>query len=239
MEKDLPVLLERILPHLALPSDRMTQVRRRIQQRRRRRRAAATASVLAVGCAVVATVLWPAAFGPGHGAAPAAAPAVGRGFRPVHPQEPLEGVITYLPTTWHTLSVRDEHGTSAGFVSSQTLRAPGAGRCPRITDAVLTACPPLAALDENGALITFLRSDANRTGGAGPSTAGGPVPADGDCRAVGGDRQLTGWAHSRSPGSAEGPDMKIDVCLKEPSQETLQIVAKILTWEFPTGADRK
>ena len=40
---------------------------------------------------------------------------------------------------------------------------------------------------------------------------------------------MTGWGHSRAPGSAAGPDMKIDVCLKEPSQLTLVTVAKVLT----------
>ncbi|MFG2304639.1 hypothetical protein [Actinacidiphila glaucinigra] len=231
MEEDLPVLLERILPHLALPSDRMERVRRRIQQRRRRRRLAATASVLAVGCAVVATVLSPAALGPEEHRAvvPAAAPTGDPGFAQVRLDDPLEGVTVYLPTTWHTLSVGDDRGAAAGFVSSQALRAPGNGTCPGITDAVLTACPPLTQLDVNGVLITFLRSDENRTGDAGSLARGVPVPADGNCRAVGGDRQMTGWGHSRTPGSAEGPDMKIDVCLKEPSQLTLVTVAKALT----------
>ncbi|MFF7675492.1 hypothetical protein [Actinacidiphila glaucinigra] len=230
MERDLPVLLERILPQLALPSDRMAQVRRRIQRRRRRRRLAATASVLAVGCAVVATVLSPAALGPGeHRAVPAAAPTGDPGFERVRLDDPLEGVTVYLPATWHTLSVRDDRGAAVGFVSSQTLRAPGNGTCPGITDAVLTVCPPLTQLDGNGVLITFLRSDENRTGDAGSLARGVPVPADGNCRAVGGDRQMTGWGRSRAPGSAEGPDMKIDVCLKEPSQLTLVTVAKALT----------
>ncbi|MFI8181928.1 hypothetical protein ACIF70_15580 [Actinacidiphila glaucinigra] len=229
MERDLPVLLERILPQLALPSDRMAQVRRRIRQRRRRRRLAATASVLAVGCAVVATVLSPAAFGPEHRAVPAAAPTVDQGFAKVRLEDPLEGVTVYLPATWHSLSVRDDHGAAAGFVSSQKLRAPGDGTCPSITDAVLTACPPLAGLDEDGVLITFLSGDANRTGDAGSLALGVPVPADGNCRAVGGDRQMTGRAHGRSPGTAQGPDMKIDVCLKKPSQLTLVTVSKVLT----------
>ncbi|SNT40408.1 hypothetical protein [Actinacidiphila glaucinigra] len=230
MERDLPVLLERILPQLALPSDRMAQVRRRIQQRKRRRRAAAAASVLAVGCAVVATVLSPAAFGPEeHRAVPAAAPTGDPGFAQVRLEDPLDGVTVYLPTTWHTLSVRDDHGAAAGFVSSQTLHVPGDGTCPSVTDAVLTACPPLTGLNQKGVLITFLSGDANSTDDAGSLARGVPVSADGNCRAVGGDRQMTGWAHGRAPGSAGGPDMKIDVCLKEPSQLTLVTVAKVLT----------
>ncbi|MFE0632544.1 hypothetical protein ACFW3D_37015 [Streptomyces sp. NPDC058864] len=225
IEGDLPVLLERILPPLALPSDRMTQVRRRIQRRRRRRRVAATGSALAVGCAVVATVLGPVAFGPVHRAAPAVSPTAGEGFTPVRLQAPLEGVTTYLPTTWHSLSVSDDHGTAAGFVSSQALRAPGTGTCPTITGAVLSTCPPLAELDMNGVLITFLQSHADADDNAGSLARGIPVPADRNCRAIGGDGQMTG----RVPGSVKNRDIKIDVCLKEPSQETLQIVAKVLT----------
>lgn len=60
MERHLPILLERALPQLALPPDRMAQVRRRVQ---RRRRMTVGGAALTVGCAVVATGLWPEAFG--------------------------------------------------------------------------------------------------------------------------------------------------------------------------------
>ncbi|MEU4092478.1 hypothetical protein [Streptomyces sp. NPDC026673] len=232
MEADLPVLLDRILPRLTLPSDRLAQVRRRVRQRRRRRRAAATASALAVGCAVVGTVLWPAAFGPGHRATPDVPSAASREYAPVRLQAPLEGVTMYLPTTWHGLSLRDGYGTAAGFVSSQALRSPGTGRCSRITDAVVSECPPLAGLDTDGVLITFLRSEAGGSGDAVLPTRGVLVPADEHCRLIGGDAQMTGSARNDAANSVEGPDIRIDVCLRKPSEETLSTVDKILTLAF-------
>lgn len=233
MERELPVLLERVLPQLALPSDRMAQVRLRVQRRRRRRRVAGSAAALAVGCALVAIGLWPAALGPGHAPAePAVAPTVSQELAPVHLQSPLEGVTMYLPTTWHSLSVRDDHGTAAGFVASQTLRSSATSRCSRITDLVLAVCPPLADLNKNGVLITFLQSETNKISNGVPLVTGGFVPAGKSCRVIGGDTQMTGWARGHSSSAVESPEMKIDVCLREPSQETLSMVEKVLTLAF-------
>ncbi|MEU1618892.1 hypothetical protein ABZ479_16550 [Streptomyces sp. NPDC005722] len=90
---------------------------------------------------------------------------------------------------------------------------------------MLTTCRPVAALDEDGVLITFLRSHPDKDDSAGSPAGGVPGPADDNCRAIGGDGQMTGWA----PKSVEDPDTKIDVCLKAPSEETLQVVAKVLS----------
>ncbi|WP_438306721.1 hypothetical protein ACSHXN_44920 (plasmid) [Streptomyces sp. HUAS TT11] len=139
----------------------------------------------------------------------------------------------YLPTKWHSLSVLEDHGNAVGFISSQALHTPENGTCSKITRVTLSACPPLTNLNKDGVLITLLPNEENTSNSAAPLVRENLVRADERCRAIGGDSQMTGWGHSRSPSSVKGSAVKIDVCLRDPSQQTRSVVTKILMLTFP------
>jgi hypothetical protein len=167
-EDELRVLLERTVPQLPAPAQRLERVRIRMRRRRRRRTAAVTVSaVLAVaavvavpglvrpqgggsapavvatsGPAVVATT--PAAGG-GKSHGPSPTPASPGGYRPAG----MEGLRLRPPQGWKILEDPD---TDSVFLSSQSLVLPEGG-CAHALDGF---CTPLArVLASDGVLVMF------------------------------------------------------------------------------------
>src|SRR5882757_10189425 len=144
-EGELRVLLERGVPQLGAPAQRMEQVRARVRRRRRRRNAGLGATaVLAIAAA---GLLIPGLGGPTGAPVPPALtslapPASGvTGPSPTRPGYPrhdfptLAGLSLALPPGWSTLAVPD-----GAFVSSQAL-SPSKTTCPTSLDGF---CTPLA-----------------------------------------------------------------------------------------------
>jgi hypothetical protein len=197
-EHELRLLLERGVPRLGAPAQRMREVRRRVLRRGRRRAAVvgAVAGVVVVagGLAVLRPGPVPSSAGPPGGAASSTAPGPYRTPKP-GPTRPgsearLGGLTIALPHGWH-LTGPHTPSSLVGYAATQPLAAKSP--CP---DAAADgfACAPLRGLAKGGALIFFRATkQPSGTGAAGRFTIEGPHPPNQDCRALGGDQEVIGW----------------------------------------------
>jgi hypothetical protein len=228
-EQELRALLERAVPQLPAPAQRLERIRERIRRRRRRRTAAVTgAAVLALAAGLVAVPGLVRPHGGGHAAPavvvsptprPSAAPTTPlAGYRP----DGLGGLVLQLPrgTGWQTLA---DPATTSLFLGTQRMVLP-AGGCAHALDGF---CTPLAlALKEGGALVMFRRQKLKMPAGKAhdytlPLTEAAPYKA---CRTVGGTRQLT-----RTAAAPDGTVVWAVACLATPSQARLQEAQDLLS----------
>ncbi|MEU9553715.1 hypothetical protein AB0D88_32455 [Streptomyces werraensis] len=212
-DAELRVLLQRVVPHLEGPADRMRQVRRRVRRRRRRRAAAVGA------LAVASLALW---LGTGSSRVPpdAALPAVSppaeadTNFRRF---TTVSGLTLTLPPGWRALDVPRGDDTTVVYAAVQPLiadRVPAG--CGDTTGTVDTfTCAPLSALVRGGVLIAFEILDGT-TSTPPPGTRLTPAPAPGDaCRNLGGETQYAALVLP-APKQARSV-LRVSICLGEPS----------------------
>ncbi|CAG6397375.1 conserved hypothetical protein [Actinacidiphila cocklensis] len=227
-EDELRVLLERAVPQLPAPAQRLERVRMRMRRRRRRRTAAVTVSAVLAVAAVVAV---PGLVRPqGGGSAPAVVATSGHavvattpaggaktngpgttppsagGYRPAG----MEGLRLRPPKGWKVLPDPD---TDSVFLSSQSLVLPEGG-CAHALDGF---CTPLArVLASDGVLVMFHLTQSSAqaqkfSGFALPLEDEVPYSA---CLAVTGTRQM-GRTMVGSAGS--GTVVWAVACLSHPS----------------------
>src|SRR5882757_8102814 len=210
-EGELRVLLERGVPQLGAPAQRMEQVRARVRRRRRRRNAGLSATaVLAVAAA---GLLLPGVGGPSGApvppavtslAPPASSTSGPTATRPVYPRHDfpaLAGLTLALPPGWSALDLPD-----GGFVSSQALSS-SASVCATPLDGF---CTPLARNLDAGGVLVQLTLTHN------PSTAAkfralprevGAADLGKSCVLVGGTLQLSTLLVDTFPGPPADPTL--------------------------------
>lgn len=162
-EQELRVLLERAVPRLPAPEERLRRVRERAARSRRRRRVAGAAATAVTGLAVAGTFL-PGFLrgGPDEGAPPASpAPTVtadgGTGGRAVRFPD-LVDLTLRVPAGWQALVVPGDPADPRGFVASR--RVPGTpATC---ADGPRDGCDPYRELRPGGVLVSL---DLTKFGG--------------------------------------------------------------------------
>ncbi|MDX3073606.1 hypothetical protein [Streptomyces sp. MI02-7b] len=254
-EWELSVLLERTVPQPLAPTDRMAQVRRRVQRRRRRRMAAlSTAAVAAVGVGALTvtgltwgaadphrrTVATPAAAGTATSAATPpptstsmpSAGTDGDAYTTVHLKD-LYGLTLRLPRGWKGFTTLDQDAMMIGFVSQQPMHQQAS--CGTTPDLGYSACPPVGTLGRGAALIYIHKTMYTKTDGkAGFDVVEPGAPGKG-CQVLHGDAEMQAWGGI--PTTKDRPLLlNVDVCLREPSQDTVAAIRKALeTARFPQG----
>jgi hypothetical protein len=243
-EQELRVLLERAVPQLPAPAQRLESVRERVRRRRRRR--AAGLSATAVLAVAAAGLLLPGATDPGGSPPPDAtgtlAPTVAgtasgtasdpaAGSAPPTAVPTTTGEATFAPTAmprrFPTLSglrvavpakwsVLVAHDSPRAYVSSQDLALPQAGCATQRDD----FCTPLVRmLDTDGVLVQFTLSldqgMADKARGPGRTGVTGESVVDA-CRAVGGTEQLGALL---ADGSGSPAVVVATACLADPTPE--------------------
>jgi len=222
-DAELRVLLQRLVPHLAAPADRMRQVRRRVR-RRRRTRAATAGALAAAGLA-----LWLGTGSPGapqDTALPAASPPTGAD---AHERRFTtdSGLTLTLPPGWQALAVPRGDDGAVVYAAVQPLDADRVpGTCGRDTTGTVDTftCAPLSALVRGGALVAFETPDTETSDTetsdaeeptAPPATRLTPAPAPGDaCRSLGGKLQYAALVLP-APKRARSA-LRVSICLGEP-----------------------
>lgn len=158
-EQELRVLLERAVPRLPAPEERLRRVRERAARSRRRRRAAGTTAVAVTGLVVAGAFLPGFPRGDPDGGAPPASPAPtataddGTGSRAVRFPD-LVDLTLRLPAGWQALALPGDaaHRTDPrGFVADQ--------RVPTIpttcADEPESGCDPYRPLRPGGVLVSL------------------------------------------------------------------------------------
>ncbi|MFB7289082.1 hypothetical protein [Actinacidiphila glaucinigra] len=242
-EQVLRRLLRDGVPRPATPTDRMTQIRRRVR-RSRRRRATAAGAVTAVAAAVACVALVPGLRPPGDSRPPAAAPERQHILPTATPTpQSTQALVTVrlldatpltvrVPRGWHSLSVGDGAKATA-FVASQPLSRPPRGSCAALADEVVPDCEPVEELDLNGVLMAFRPVVTGKAGLAAPLAMGEPAPAGKSCRILRGDTEILAWGQGRSAAYGKPFEVRVDVCLRAPSDATLSTVTEVLGTAFP------
>ncbi|GGP72705.1 hypothetical protein GCM10010287_36070 [Streptomyces variabilis] len=211
-DAELRVLLQRMVPHLEAPADRMRQVRRRVRLRRQRRAAAAGA------LAMVGLALWLSTGSPrvpSDAALPAAFPPAeaDTNFRRY---TTVSGLSLTLPPEWRALDVPRGDDTTVVYAAVQPLTADRVPTgCGDPTGTVDTfTCAPLSALVRGGILVAFEILDGT-TSTPPPGTRLTPTPAPGDaCRSLGGKLQYAALVLP-APKQARSV-LRVSICLGEP-----------------------
>jgi len=248
-EDELRVLLERAVPHLPAPAQRLEGVRQRLRRRRRRR--AAGVSVTAVLAVAAAGLLVPRALGPagtppsraaGGRQGPTAATSAPLASVPRQPGATnppgtteatmpgadlwrlpgLAGLRLQVPDGWHVLAPA---GEAAAYLSNQALALPKGG-CEHQLD---NFCTPLVrSLSPGGVLVQVrLSKDPSLAGtlGVRGGTSAAQAQLLGACRAVGGTEQIGGVV--AEPGGAPVAAVA-SACLAHPTADGRALVDTVL-----------
>ncbi|CAG7652072.1 hypothetical protein [Actinacidiphila bryophytorum] len=222
-EDELRVLLERAVPQLPAPAQRLERVRERMRRRRRRRTAAVGVSAVLAVAAVVAV---PGLVRPHGGAAPAVVATGGPApvrTTPVRGPEPtptprdgyrpdgMQGLVITPPAGWQLLEDPD---TGSVFLSTQALVLPPNG-CAHALDGF---CTPLArVLKDGGSLVmfhlTYSKVQAQKLGDVAMPLEDEDVLRS--CRTVNGTRQMGRTIVDQAPGS--GNAVWAVACMAQPS----------------------
>ncbi|WP_329384692.1 hypothetical protein [Streptomyces sp. NBC_01716] len=159
-ERELRILLERAVPRLPAPDERLRRVRERAARSRRRRRAAGTTAVAVTGLVVAGTLLPGLLRGGPDGGAPPASPAPtvsatdsedGRAVR-----FPDLGDLTLrLPPGWQALAVPGDPARDLvprGYVASRRVPDTLTPACAKEPE---TGCEPVATLPSGSVLVSL------------------------------------------------------------------------------------
>ncbi|MGW4101812.1 hypothetical protein [Streptomyces sp. NPDC004976] len=214
-ERQLRELLERTVPVLPAPADRMRQVHKLVKARRRRRRALATT---VAGGAAIALI---------HGFVD----------QPLRSQVASEHQIALVGGAlsldvsdgWYAREQAGLPDTAGVLVANRPLAATPS--CPSAPAADGYPCASLPRLAEGEAVISFRRSEDWVAVDTDTEVEPSPYPAPGErCRALGGDQE---WArpglmsHRPGVGTTVFP-FSVRVCLNGPSATTLTEVREIV-----------
>lgn len=238
-ERDLRALLERAVPQLPAPAQRLESVRARVRRRRRRASGLSGAAALAVGLAALLVPYGggPVPASPAERGTPAASAPPASGGAPTAPGTApptadtglrvrqftkLGGLRLRVPRDWFVLA---PGGTATVWVSSQALALP-AGGCDKALD---DFCTPLERSLRPGGVLVQLRFQPDQAQG-GPSRAH-PFTVHAEdvltaCSAVGGTAQLGTGLVAASGGSAY---VAATACLSSPESAQLARVRDVLT----------
>ncbi|MGW7290561.1 hypothetical protein ACWGH4_34380 [Streptomyces sp. NPDC054847] len=238
-ESELRVLLERAVPRLPAPTERMQRVRERVARRRRSRRAAGAAAC-AVSALVVAGTLLPGAGQGGGSALPAASAPF-----PPSPSAPHlvklyfdgpAGLVLPLPSSWDFLEVEADPRqkvTARGYAATQPLST-----YDRPCSGDPWGCAPVKTLKGGGALLVVT---AEHPGPLGKKALEPPVLHESGtvppgCRAIGGVRELSGLIGG--PGAGD-PLATAHLCLAEDAGGALGEARHMIAGArfVPAGAD--
>ncbi|WP_456212193.1 hypothetical protein [Streptomyces sp. LZ34] len=233
-EAELRALLERGVPRLSAPAQRMRRVQQLVVRRRRRRVAGVVGAAGVAGgvaAAVTLAVLGQVpAGGPRDPGAtyqvPAASPTA---TVPVFRYPGLDGLTVRLPDGWSGRGVRGGEGAGAVGLAGNRPAAVVKDRC---TDIRRYCLAPDELRRGEGLLVMRLASKKALRATDQRARMADTRPGD-SCRLAGGTRELLGWrAAAGEPGlsGGSGPDELIiaSVCLNRPSAVTLEQVRSIL-----------
>lgn len=163
VERELRVLLERAVPRLGAPEERLRRVRERAARSRRRRRVAGTSAAAVAGLVVAGTLLPGFLRGATDEGAPPASPAPtvtdasapdGRAVRFPY----LYGLTLRLPPGWQALAVPADPALGLqprGIVASRRIPATAAPTCAPKPG---TDCDPARTLGPGEVLVTLDRA---------------------------------------------------------------------------------
>ncbi|MEU1285105.1 hypothetical protein [Kitasatospora sp. NPDC005856] len=247
-EHELRHLLQRAVPDLAAPEDRMERIRARAARTRSRRRAATIGSALTGGLVAAALLAAPAvAPAPERGAtaAPAGTPSAVSSVPPAPTGRPpgdvvppgtgtrfpaLPDLVVEVPDGWHSRDgITGDPRDGIGFLATEPLDSRQS--CPP----EIGVCIPIGPLAADGAFLGLqLVDDQSRI----QQAPGGPAtltdePPEPFCRTQGGTRTIIG----RRVISRDGVPALIEVtaCLRQPSDRTVQQVRDVLDSIRTTG----
>lgn len=237
-ESELRILLERAVPRLPAPTERMQRVRERVARRRRSRRAAGAAAG-AVSALLVAGTLLPGVTGGGGGSALPAASA------PLPPSGPHvvklrhdgpAGLLLLLPASWDFLEAEADprqKATARGYAATQPLAT-----YDRPCSGDPWGCPPVRTLKGGGALLVVT---VEQPGPLGKKALRPPVLHESGtvppgCRAIGGVRALSGLIGGPNTGD---PLATAHLCLAEDADRALGEARHMIAGArfVPAGAD--
>ncbi|MFJ3445824.1 hypothetical protein ACIPM2_32145 [Streptomyces sp. NPDC086081] len=210
-------LLERAVPQLTAPADRMGRIRHRVRRRRLRR----TAAAAAVALVAAAIAVWPGTGWP-PGREPASVPPAATASADTHEwvvRFPDAGnLVLTLPDGWQARTVARTDRPTMVYAATQSL-SPGAVE-PGCAEGLAHrrdafACAPLTALERGGAIVSFAPVEAPDT--TLPLTATlSPTAALGEaCKGLGGRLEYPARSVVRSADGAYA--LQVSICLGEPS----------------------
>ncbi|WFB08563.1 hypothetical protein LRS74_17040 [Streptomyces sp. LX-29] len=228
-ERELRVLLDRAVPRLAAPAERMPQIRERVRRRARRRRAAGAAGGVVV-LAALATLVAPrfGAGGPAPGdpgppvdpVPPAASGTAGRqaGAEVRYPR--LGGLTVRLPAGWtalETTTTSASPGAEAlGFAGNRPREAYGRP----CQESPAGDCVPLDLLSPGDALVAFRPlTDKTPRGEAGPGALTKRALSSA-CAQAGATWEAEG--RLAVPERRGGGAVRVSVCLTRPGAEDIR-----------------
>ncbi|MFF2745628.1 hypothetical protein ACFVVA_08795 [Kitasatospora sp. NPDC058048] len=227
-EQELRFLLQRAVPDLDAPEDRMDRVRARAARTRSRRRTATIGAGLTGGLVAAALAAAPAvAPAPERGAAagPVAAPSA---VATVPPPEAtirfpaLPDVSVDVPHGWRTRDgLTDDPRDGIGFLATHPLDVKSS--CPEGG-----LCVPVGPLTADDAFVMLQLVDDQariQQAAAGPATLTEGRP-EAFCTTYGGTRQLVG--HRVVVRGGRPALIELTACLREPSDPTLRQVRQVL-----------
>ncbi|WP_155589821.1 hypothetical protein [Streptomyces cavernae] len=221
-EEQLRELLERTVPLLQAPPDRMRQVHQRVVARKRRRKAFGATVTGVTAIALLYSSLSSQLFSV-HTSPQTQVTSPSSAERRINLSDGMLGLD--LPHGWYVRDQADQLSAAAVFVTNRPLRA--TKPCPPTTTGDYD-CAPLPTLAEGEALISFRQTERPVALDSGTKVEPSPYssPSEG-CRSLGGRQELVrqGWtAHSDE---ASFP-VEVHVCHKSASAATLAEVAGIL-----------
>ncbi|MFD3522665.1 hypothetical protein [Streptomyces sp. NPDC058653] len=213
-ERELRILLERVVPRLHAPEERLRRVRERAARSRRRRRAAGTSAAV-TGLVVAGTLLPGFLRGPDEGAPPASpAPTVATtdsaGGHAVRFPD-LGDLTLRLPPGWQALAVPSEpefKSAPRGFVASQPVPTV-TPVCPTEPE---TFCDPVRTLRPGGVLVSLDPKNYSGfdTGPKDPSVLRALAEPQVLCRKLGGTEEYSALLPGPDPEGGEG--IQVSVC---------------------------
>ncbi|MFJ6571829.1 hypothetical protein ACIQNU_30935 [Streptomyces sp. NPDC091292] len=212
-EQELRVLLDRAVPRLEAPPDRMDRILWRVRRRRRRR--AAAVGAFAATAAVVALVRpWTPAPAPDSRASAASSPATSDVRFP-----DLADLVVTAPKGWDTVTVEVRSGTTVvGYVGSQKLTSPalscndelgGGGMCS--TGVTLRVVPIAIAFR----LVPDPEHRAEDTPQLAPPDDTNPDERDIGCGLLGMEEQVSTVRWAPDDVAGEGRALRTSMCADE------------------------
>lgn len=239
-EHELRVLLERGVPQLVAPAQRLERVRERVR-RRRRRRASGVCGVL-VAAVGTAGLLLPHSVNGGGPVEPGAAPpsTVGpppdRGPSPASSatattdSRPLPQLVRFADqrlTLWTPLNWRHQEAPGTVYVASEPLLAKPKACAAPLSGYCLPLRRPMAA---GGSLLVLqVRHEPALADKADPRKTLIPYPLGKACRVEGGTEQWYVLVGRAAPPATDSTVLTGSVCLAHPTDTQRQLIRALLT----------
>ncbi|WP_217184714.1 hypothetical protein [Streptomyces sp. AC495_CC817] len=229
-EQQLRELLERTVPLLQAPPDRMRQVHRRVVARSRRRKAVGATVTGVTAIALLYGTLGSQLFGVHTSPRTQVGSPSSEEYR-INLSDGTLGIA--LPHGWSVRDQADRPNTATVFVANRPLGATKSCPSTRLGE---YDCAPLSTLAEGEALISFRLTERPQAIDSGTKVEPSPYSSPGEgCRSLGGDQELVRRGWTARPDEASFP-VDAHVCLRGASAATLTEVTGILdTATFDPG----